>query len=179
MRGYPSGSFYWMAVMAAIIVLMLFAAQTLPTEVRVTPVLLGYVTLGFFAILMGLEFVRAIQGQPYSGTQPTGPDSQTDRGDVPEDDAEQPWPSVLRIMTYIVAFWLLVVLFGLVLIPPVFIIFFLVIEARVRLLYAVGAALVLCAALITGLLLLKVEVWLGVIAEVIPGILGGSILPEL
>ena len=102
-----------------------------------------------------------------------GPDGGKEKSGDPE------WPSVIRIMSYILVFWLLVVFFGLIIVPPIFIIIFLVVEARVRIRYSVGSALIACTALLSGLFFLKVEIWLGVIDEAIPGILGGSILPDI
>ena len=179
MRVHPGGSFYWTLAMAVVVVLMLIAAQSLPTEVRVTPVLLGYVTLAFFAILMVYEFVPAPLRRNDPGPQQSSADGPSGLDEASEGDASQPWSPVLRVMAYIVGFWFLVLFFGLVLIPPIFITVFLVVEARVRFRYAAGCALVACTALITALLLLRVELWLGVIGEVIPNVLGGSILPEL
>jgi len=169
-----------MLIMAAVIILMLFEAQSFPTNVKVTPLILGGTTLGLFALLMAGEFYPPI----IKWMEPAIEDlleGEKPRSMNIEDNssAETPWPPVLRIMIYIVGFWILVVFFGLIIIPPLFIIYFLAVEARVRLRNAILSSSIACVIFITGLSLLRVEMWLGTIPEVIPGILGGSILPGL
>jgi hypothetical protein len=90
-----------------------------------------------------------------------------------------PWPSVFRVLAYIVGFWTLVFLFGLYLVPPLFIVLFLVVEAGVRLRQAVVSTLIACAFLFAGLHLLKIDLWVGVVREIVPGIVGGAVMPSL
>ena len=175
----PSGAFNWMLVMAAVIILMLFEAQSFPTNVKVTPLILGGATLVLFALLMAGEFYPPIIKWMEPAIEDLLKGENPQNKAIEENSSEEiPWPPVLRIMFYISGFWILVVLFGLIIIPPVFIIYFLAVEARVRLRNAIISSSIACTIFITGLSLLRVEMWLGTIPEIIPGILGGSILPD-
>ena len=76
-------------------------------------------------------------------------------------------------------FFAAVFLLGLFVVPPLFIAAYLVTEARTRLVAALFASLVASTCLYAGMALLGVDLWTGSIAEIVPGILGGGIIPPL
>ena len=78
-----------------------------------------------------------------------------------------------------IGFWTLIFLFGLYLVPPLFIVQFLVVEAGMRWRHAVLSTLIACAFLFAGLHLLKIDLWVGVVPEIVPGIVGGAVMPSL
>ena len=89
------------------------------------------------------------------------------------------WSDVLRIISYIAAFWVLVLVLGLFLVPPVLIAAYLIVEARIATVKAIAVSFAFCGVLFTGLVLLNVDIWLGIAPELVPGFIGGGIMPEL
>ena len=181
MKSRPSGELRLILVIGAVVALMLFEAQSLPSNVRMAPNLLGFASMGLILLLVVGEIyppAMKYMGSPITDLVGAKESKDPAWGDDEVSDRAR-WIPVLRIMAYVAGFWLLVVFFGLILIPPIFVICFLVFEARVRFKIAVLSSLIACTILITGLLLLNVEMWLGAIPETIPGVLGGSILPSL
>lgn len=188
MKVSSTGTFVWVAVMAVAVIAMLVDATSLPPILRQMPTLLGSAVLVLFVLLLvGEAYPPAIawMDAPLENLWQDGEAKKGGPGEVPDTALESgaanvvPWPSVLRVLAYIVGFWALVFLLGLYLVPPFFIIFFLVAEANVRLRPAVMSALVACAFLFTGLHLLEIELWVGVAPQILPGIVGGAVMPTL
>ena len=188
MKANITGTFVWVAMMAVAVVAMLVEAASLPPTLREIPNLLGWTVLVLFALLLvGDVYPAAIawMDTPLEGLRQGGNAKKRGPGDAPDTALNNgaadavPWPSVLRVLAYIIGFWALVFVFGLYLVPPLFIVFFLVAEAGVRLRHAVLSALIACAFLFTGLHLLKIDLWVGVVGEIVPGIVGGATMPSL
>ena len=188
MKVSSTGTFVWVAVMAVAVIAMLVDATSLPPILREMPTLLGSAVLVLFALLLvGEVYPRPspgwirhwrICGRAVRRKREALAKCRTPLRNNGAANAV-PWPSVLRVLAYIVGFWALVFLLGLYLVPPLFIIFFLVAEAGVRLRHAVMSALVACAFLFTGLHLLEIDLWVGVAPEILPGIVGGAVMPTL
>ncbi len=179
MKANSTGTFVWVAIMAVAVIAMLVEAATLPPTLREIPNLLGWTVLVLFALLLVGEVCPAAiawMDTPLEGLWQGGDMKEGGPGGVPD---AVPWSSVLRVLAYIVGFWALVFVFGLYLVPPLFIILFLVAEAGVRLRHAVLSALVACSFLFAGLHLLKIDLWSGVVPEIVPGIVGGTVMPTL
>jgi len=188
MRAKSIGTCVWIAVMAVTVIAMLVDAASLPPLLREMPILLGWTVLVLFALLLlGQVFPAAItwMDAPLQGLLQDGAANKPSPGEGPDVASGNgatdvvPWPPVLRVLAYIIGFWALVFLFGLYLVPPLFIVFFLMVEAGVRLRNAVLATLIACALLFAGLQLLKIDLWCGVVPEIVPGIVGGAIMPSL
>ena len=188
MKANVSGTFIWVAVMAVAVIAMLVEAASLPPTLREVPNLLGWAALVLFAVLLVGEVYPAATawldtpleelwqgGEANTAGPGRGPDAASNN----KAKGALPWPSVLRVLAYIVGFWVLIFLFGLYFVPPLFIVLFLVVEASVRLRHAVLSSLVACAFLFAGLYLLKIDLWPGVVPEIVPGIMGGAIMPSL
>ncbi len=188
MKVRSTGTFVWVAVMAVAVIAMLVEAASLPPTIREVPNLLGWAVLVLFALLLvgeGYPAATAWMDTPLEELWQGGEANKAGPGDGPDTASKNraadavPWPSVLRVLAYIIGFWALVFLFGLYLAPPLFIVVFLVAEAGVRLRHAVLSSLIAGAFLFTGLYLLKIDLWRGVVPEIVPGILGGAIMPSL
>ena len=187
MKAKSIGIFVWVPSMAITVIIMLIDATTLPPSLREIPDLLGWTVLILFAlVLVGEVYPKAIawmdspledflQSGEANKAAPGEGNTALSNGAV----AAVPWPSVLRVLAYIIGFWVLTFLFGLYLVPPLFIFFFLVVEAGVRLRNAALSTLLACAFLFTGLHLLEISLWVGVVPEIVPGIVGGAVMPSL
>ena len=64
-------------------------------------------------------------------------------------------------------------------VPPLFVAVFLFMEAEMPPFRAIVCSLIASAALYGGAILLRIDLWMGAIPKLIPGILGGSIIPPL
>ena len=188
MKANITGTFVWVAMMAVAVIAMLVEAASLPPTLREIPNLLGWTVLVLFALLLvGDVHPAAIawMDTPLEGLRQGGNAKKRGPGDAPDTALKNgaadavPWPSVLWVLAYIVGFWILIFVFGLYLVPPLFIVLFLVVEAGVLLRHAVLATLIACAFLYAGLHLLKIDLWVGVVPEIVPGIVGGAIMPSL
>ena len=188
MKVSSTGTFVWVAVMAGAVIVMLVDAASLPAILGETPILLGSAVLVLFALLLVGEVYPAAIAWTDTALEDlweSGDAHKAGRGEEPDTALKNgaadavPWSSVLRVLAYIIGFWALVFLFGLYLAPPLFIVFFLVAEAGVRLRHAVLSSFIACAFLFTGLYLLKIDLWVGVVPEIVPGIVGGAVMPSL
>jgi hypothetical protein len=188
MRANATGTLIWVAIMAVAVIAMLVEAASLPPTLREVPNLLGWAVLVLFALLLVGEVYPAAAAwmdTPLEELWQGGEVNKAGPGDGPDAASNSkakdavPWPSVLRVLAYIVGFWALIFLFGLYLVPPFFIVLFLVVEAGVRLRHAVLSALIACVFLFAGLHLLKIDLWVGVVPEIVPGIVGGAVMPSL
>lgn len=186
MKAKSIGIFVWVTIMASTVIAMLINATTLPPSLREIPDLLGWTVLVLFAlVLVGEVYPEAIAWMDspldeflQSGEANKGVPGEVDTDSKNEAAAPAPWPSVLRVLAYIIGFWALTFLFGLYLVPPLFIVFFLIVEAGVRLRNAVLSTLIACAMLFVGLHLLEINLWVGVVPEFVPGIVGGAVMPS-
>lgn len=188
MKAKVSGSFVWVAIMAVAVIAMLVDATSLPPTLREVPNLLGWSALVLFALLLVGDVYPAATAwmdtpleELWQGGEANkaGPGGGPDTASSNKAKSALPWPSVLRVLAYIVGFWVLIFVFGLYLVPPLFIVLFLVVEAGVRLRHAVLAALIACVLLYAGLHLLQIDLWVGLVPEIVPGIVGGAVMPNL
>lgn len=188
MQARSIGTCVWIAVMAVAVIAMLVDATSLPPLLREMPILLGWTALVLFALLLlGQAYPAAIawMDAPLQGLLQDGAANKASPGDGPDTTPDKAatdtvsWPPVLRVLAYIIGFWVSVFVFGLYLVPPLFIVLFLVAEAGVRVRHAILSTLIACALLFAGLHLLEINLWVGVVPEMVPGIVGGAVMPSL
>ena len=172
------GSLVFTASVSAFITLLLWAGLGYPPEVQILPMVVGLPTLSLtFVLLVGefhppvMEWLDSALDDLWGGRQETS--------EANKDQLLPSWGPVLRMMSWAAGFFAAVFLFGMFVVPPLFIVAYLVAEARMRLTGALLASLVASTCLYAGMALLRVDLWTGSIAEVVPGILGGGILPPL
>lgn len=181
MKPRLNGSFIWTIVLGLFVLLMLIVARGFPDSLQFTPYLAGIGTLAMVLVLLAGNYYPKILRWTETTLQDLwgGGKGGDESEDASESETEVPWPAVLRSMSYAVGFLAAVFVFGFAVVPPLFITLYLVVEARVRLLWAAVPAVVASVILVMGMALLNVEVWAGIIPEIVEGYIGGSIIPPL
>ncbi len=172
------GSLLFTASVGGFIALLLWAGLGYPPEVQVLPLVVGLPTLALIVVLLAGEFHPPVMQWLDSALD----DLWGGRRETPDAVAEQPrtsWGPVLRMMAWAAGFFATVFLLGMFVVPPVFIVAYLVTEARMRFAAALVASLAASTCLYAGMAFLGVDLWTGSIPEVVPGILGGGIIPPL
>jgi len=179
MKLYFKGSLVWSLLLTLFVVVLLVTAQDFPEDVRLVPFVIGIPTVLLFIILLIgefypplMEWMESILEDLWGGKR---------KGAAVESVSQEvtSWSSVFRVMAWTVAFFVLVFFLGFFLVPPVFIAAFLIMEAGVRPFRAIVASLITSIALDSGMFFLKVGLWMGAIPEIIPGFVGGSIIPPI
>ena len=167
------------ALLCLFVANLLWVASQYPRDVRLVPMVIGIPTLFLFFILLLGEFYPTLMSwmestlQDLWGGKAAGADVEVAPSEM------TPWSSVIRVMAWGTGFFVLVFFLGYFVVPPFFVAAFLVKEAEVRPLNAIFISLGLCIALFGGLTLLRIDLWVGAIPEIIPGYLGGGIIPPL
>ena len=172
------GSLLFTVSVGGFITLLLWTGLGYPPEVQVLPLVVGLPTLALTIVLLVGEFHPPVMQWLDSALD----ELWGGRRETPEAAAGQSstsWGPVLRMMAWAIGFFAAVFLLGLFAVPPLFIVAYLVTEARMRLGTALLASLVASTCLYAGMALLGVDLWTGSIAEIVPGILGGGIIPPL
>ena len=172
------GSLIFTASVSGFIALLLWAGLAYPPEVQVLPLVVGLPTLALTIVLLAGEFHPPVMQWLDSALD----DLWGGRQETPDRAADQPatsWGPVVRMMSWAIGFFAAVFLLGMFVVPPLFIVAYLVTEARMRLAGALFASLVASTCLYAGMAFLGVDLWTGSVPEVAPGILGGGIIPPL
>ncbi len=181
MKSRLNGSFIWTIVLGLFVAVLVIVAGGFPDSLQFAPYVAGIGTLLLVLVLLAGNFYPEILRwtettlQDLWGGGKAGDESEVESGA----DQEPPWPAILRSMSYAVGFLLAVFVFGFALVPPLFVTLYLVVEGGVRPLWALLAAVIVTVTLISGMAALHVEVWAGIIPEIIEGYLGGAIIPPL
>ena len=181
MKSRINGAFIWTVILGLFVVLQVIVAGGFTESLRFTPYLAGFGTLFMVIVLLAGNFYPEILRWTETTLQDLwgGGGGGAGDGGATAAEEEPPWPAVLRSMSYAVGFLVAVFVFGFALVPPLYVTLYLTVEAGVRLRWAVLVAVAASAALIMGMVLLHVEVWAGILPEIIEGYLGGSIIPPL
>ena len=181
MKSGPGGSFIWTILLGLIILVMVIIAHGFPTSLTFTPFLAGYGTLAMIGVLILGRYYPEILRWTETTLQDLwgGDEAVPGHGGGAEAEEIPSWPTIIRSIGYILSYLALVILFGLIVITPLFIATYLIFEARIKPLWAALAALIASMLLLAGMVLLKVDIWAGIGPEIIPDYLGGSILPPL
>lgn len=172
------GSLLFTASVGGFIALLLWAGLAYPPEVQVLPLVVGLPTLALIIVLLVGEFRPPVMQWLDSALD----DLWGGRRETADASADQPatsWGPVVRMMSWAVGFFAAVFLLGMFVVPPLFIVAYLVAEARMRPTGALAASLAASTCLYAGMALLGVDLWTGSVPEVVPGILGGGIIPPL
>jgi len=182
MKTRLNGTLICVFAFGALMLLMVAEAFSFPHQVRLVPVLMGVITFVLFLLLLMGEFWPAIVEVAETNLEDIwgGRWSRKETRGLDNFPKETPaWSDVLRIISYIAAFWALVLVLGLFLVPPVLIAAYLIVEARIATVKAIAVSFAFCGVLFTGLVLLNVDIWLGIAPELVPGFIGGGIMPEM
>lgn len=179
MRLHFKGSLVCSLLLTLFVVVLLVTAQNYPEDVRLVPFVIGIPTVVLFVLLLTGEFYPTLMRWMESTLEDLWGGQAKGSGVQAVSQELTSWSSVSRVIGWAVAFFALVFFLGFFLVPPLFVAAFLVVEAEVRTSRAIVASLVACVALYGGMTFLRVDLWLGAIPEVVPGFLGGSIIPPL
>ena len=174
------GSFVFNLCLGVFVLVCLIAAVDYPPSLQVAIYLAGYTTLGLLVLLLAGAFKPEILRWSETTLQDLWGGSATGEG-APETAAEEdlPWPAVLKSMGYAIGFLLLAFFLGLFVAPPLFLATYLICEAKMHPLPAILSGLITTALLDTGMIMVHVDVWPGIIPEIFEGYLGGAILPPV
>lgn len=172
------GSLLFTASVSGFIALLLWAGLGYPPEVQVLPLVVGVPTLALTVVLLVGEFHPPVMQWLDSALD----ELWGGRQETPDAAAEQSstsWGPVVRMMTWAAGFFAAVFLLGMFVVPPLFIVAYLVTEARMHPVHALVASIAASVCLYGGMALLGVDLWTGSVTEVVPGLLGGGIIPPL
>ena len=180
MKTRIDGTFVFTLSLGVFIVVCLIVSADYPPSLQVAIYLAGYSTLALIILLLAGTFRPEILRWSETTLQDlwgSGDKVEGAAETVPE--GALPWPAVLRSMGYAVGFLLLAFFVGLFVAPPIFLATYLIVEARMHPVPAILAGLITTAILDTGMIMVHVDVWPGIIPEIFEGYLGGAILPPL
>lgn len=180
MKSRIDGSFVFTLFLGLFVLTCLVYARDFPDSLQIATNLTGYTTLALICVLL----VGAFHPQILRWTETTLQDlwgaSGRDEGAVDAAAEEAPpCTAVLKSIGYALGFLLLSFLFGFFVGPPIFLATYLIAEAKVRPLWAILAGIIATAILATGMIMVHVEVWAGIIPEILEGYIGGAIMPPL
>jgi uncharacterized protein YqhQ len=178
MRGRWTGEQNWVTFIILFVILLILVGFRYPHEVRMIPFVVGFPTLFLLLLLWlgGLHSGFKVRVDTILGEQGDKKSAEK-RGKGSEFTG---WTSVLIIMAWVLLFFLLVFVLGFALVCPIFITCFLIRKAGLKWPTAVLSALiaiVLIYIFMEGVI--QADLWCGAIPEIIPGIMGGSIIPPL
>ncbi len=180
MKPRIGGDFWFTAFLGLFVVLCLFEGRNLPENLQLATNIAGYTTLVLIVLLLVGTFKPDLLSWTEMALQDLWGGSGEERRPPPEErQGPPPWRGILKSMSYAVGFLALAFAFGFYLIPPIFLAFYLVVEAEARPFPAIAWGVGATTVLTTGMRLANVEVWAGAIPEFIPGYLGGSFIPPI
>ncbi|PKN61525.1 MAG: hypothetical protein CVU57_28975 [Deltaproteobacteria bacterium HGW-Deltaproteobacteria-15] len=166
-------SLVFTAVMLFFVAVLLVTGMGYPFNVKIAPYAVGIPTLILLVILLLGELHP--EWRIAAGGNREGPESKAE-----ENSDFTSWAPVLNLFGWVFGFYAAVFLFGFMVATPIFLAAFLRRKAGVGLIGAVSSG-ILCTLLATWFVqgVFKIPLWLGAIPGVVPGILGGSIVPPL
>lgn len=158
-------------VIAAILVVAIVDASSLPAQARYVPTVVAGVTLVFLVIGIITEAFPSTRRYLTARTPRSDP-RVTRQAEPPAE-----WSAALKVMTFILTFWVLIFFFGLYIVPPVLVTAYLVTDGGVRPLVAICCALAATALTLFGMDVLGVQPWIGSGPELVEGYVGGAVMP--
>ena len=158
-------------IIAAILVVAIFDASSLPAQARYVPIVVASVTLVFLVIGIVTEAFPATRRYLTPKTPRSDP-RVTQQAEAPAE-----WSAALKVITYILTFWVLIFFFGFYVVPPILVAAYLVTDGGVRPLVAICCALAATALTLFGMDVLGVQPWVGSGPELVEGYVGGGVMP--
>lgn len=179
MKSQWTGDQNWVTCLLIFVVLLLLAGLAYPKEVRMIPFVVGFPTL-LLLLFLWVGNINPVVGRWVEMAARGRRSGEKKSGEPSKGSEFTEWGRVLVIMAWVFLFFAFVFLFGFALVSPLFIALFLVRKAGFRkgtaLVYAVTAT-ILIYLFMQGVI--KADLWSGAIPSIIPGILGGAIVPPL
>jgi len=179
MKARWTGNLTWISLMLLFVLLLILVGFFYQKEVKLVPFVIGFPTLLLLVILwIGCFYPKVVRWVEIAVGE--GPNKSKNLIRTEKNSEFTEWQPVLVIMGWIFLFFVFVFFFGFALISPVFITCFLIRKALMRWYVAFTYALIaimLIYIFMEGLI--KADLWCGAIPEIIPGLLGGAIIPQL
>jgi hypothetical protein len=180
MKSKLDGEFFFTLFLAIFVVGCLIDASDFHEKLQGAVFITGSTTLLFIGLLLVGHFYPEILRWTETTLQDLWGSGGTDTGAVDNlAETSPPWPAVWKSMAYAVGFLILSFLFGFYLVPPIFLATYLIVEAKVKPIWAITTGVVATAALTTGMTQVAIEVWVGAIPEILPQFLGGAFIPPI
>ena len=179
MKTQWTGAQNWVTFIILFVIVVILTGFKYPKEVRMIPFVAGFPTLFLLLVLwIGGFYPSMIHWIEDAMGEQRG--EKKDLKKVKKSTEFTEWKPVLIVMAWVFLFFIFVFLFGFALISPVFIACFLIRKAGMHRPAAIVYALVAMTC-IYGLMegIINADLWCGAIPEVIPGFLGGAIIPPL
>ena len=155
-----------------------FGSLSYVTELRTMPLIFGIAGILLLILLLVGNYVPAMRGLGRAGTPSVSVSAAG--GEKPETKSAEPkWSDVLKIMAYMIGFWVAILVFGLTVTVPLLIAGFLIFEAKVKIRNAILSGLIAVVVMILSLNLMGIDVWPGIMPEIVPDYLGGGLMPLL
>ena len=179
MKSQRTGELNWVTCLLIFVLLFILTGMFYPKEVRLIPYVVGFPTLVLLLFLWIGGFNPVVKRWVEIATRGQRGGEKKSESSAKESEFTE-WRPVLIVMAWVFPFFILVFLFGYALMSPIFIACFLIRKAGMRWPIAVASA-IFSTALIFLLMegLIDADLWCGAIPEIIPGWLGGAIIPQL
>jgi len=180
MKSRIDGAFIFTLLLGVCTLGALLAGRDFPDSLKIATYLAGATTLGLICLLLAGAFYPGMLAWAETALQDLWGGGGGDAGAM-ESVAEDapPWPAVIRSIFYALGFLVLSFLLGFFVGPPIFLATYLIVEAKARPVPAILAGVIATAALDTGMIMVHVEVWAGIVPEIVEGYIGGAILPPI
>jgi len=175
-----TGSLTWITLLILLVAGFTLIGFTYPQEVQIVPLWIGFPSLILLVILWVGELFPQIMHRIIAARGSSQEKNSVGAAAVGNSSEFTGWRPVAVVICWAFLYFIFVFFFGFALVSPFFIAFFLVRKAQMRV-PAAAIYSVIATALIYGLMtgLLASDLWSGAIPEIIPGILGGAIVPPL
>jgi len=176
-KPWKNGEFIVTAFLTFFVGAMFITTLGYRPEVRLVPMLVSGFTLIMLGGLLVLQFYPNLMKKMEVGLEDMLGASSPEKES--EETEQASTAGIMRMIYWIVGFFVSIFLLGIKVSFPLFILSFILIEGKERLwkaflVTAVGSALIFIA-----LDFLGITLWVGALPEIIPGILGGSNIPRL
>lgn len=173
-----TGETVFVLVLIAGLAIFTFGSLAYVTELRTMPLIFGTCGILLLLLLLAGNHIPAMRGisqagSPSASPQPGGDEKAEAKSNEPE------WRDVLKIMAYMVGFWVAILFFGLTVTVPLLVAGFLIFEAKVKVGRAILSGVIAVVVMVFSLNFMGIDVWPGIIPEIVPDYLGGGLMPLL
>jgi len=182
-KPYRKGPCIVTALVFLVVLIMITISFTYRADVREIPLMVGIATLLLLLASFGVDFFPGKFRALEIGIESLWGGALPERSKDPiRDDKTGSINSVcvFQVIAWLIGFFVLILLIGFMFSIPIFLLTFLIFQGRTKWLNGVVVTAGVCVLLYFSFLkALAIDVWPGMLPEIIPGILGGGIIPPL
>ena len=165
--------FVFTTLMLILVSAMMVTGAHYPSNVRIFPFVVGIPTL-ILLFLLWLAYIFP-EGKLISNIRLLEEAGQERGGD----SQFAQWGQVLNTLAWLLAYYIFIFIFGFKVVTPIFLSAFFYQKTDFRLAKSVLIALVSSFFIIRFVESFGIDLWIGAVPKIIPGIIGGSIIPPL